>query len=58
MFDFIFNIFIEHPVIGGSFGSFIAAIIAALLDQTGLAVLFVVIGVILAVVQIFVSGRQ
>ncbi len=57
MIDFIVNIIVEHPVIGGSFGAFLAAIIAALLNQTGLAIVLVLVGVGLAVLQIFISSQ-
>lgn len=52
-FDHLFEIIIDHPVITGSFGAFVAAIIAALLGIVWLAILLVIVGVVI----IFVSNR-
>ncbi len=57
MFDALVKIVVEHPVIGGSFGAFIAAIISALLQMNWLAFVFVLIGIGLAVLQIVLSNR-
>jgi hypothetical protein len=57
LFDVIVEIAVDHPVIGGSFGCFLVALIAALLNLTGWAALFVLIGIGLAVLQIVISNR-
>ena len=57
LFDVIVEVVVDHPVIGGSFGAFLVALIAGLLNLTGWAVLFVLIGIGLAVLQIVMSNR-
>jgi uncharacterized membrane protein len=46
IFDHLIEIVVEHPVISGSFGAFLAAIISALFGVIWLAIVFVIVGVV------------
>lgn len=54
IFESLINVVVEHPVISGSAGAFIAAVFAGLFQMGTLCAILIIVGIALACLQILI----